>query len=438
MERAKFFAMNSSKNRPLRAAIVGMGGFARLHHAALRALEIKGEVQVVATCDLDPDQFPALRDDLLARGARIYRDLEAMLDAHPDLDFAAIATPIPLHAPMHRACVTRGIAVYLEKPPTLDWRELDAMIALERDARFATQVGFNFIGESARQTLKKRLVAGEFGRLKVAGFVGCWPRGQTYYQRARWAGKLKLDGHLVLDSCVGNAFAHYVHNALFWCGQSAVESWGRVEEVEAELYRAHPIESFDTVFARGVCASGDGDQCEIRVGATHAAAGAQWQREWLECENAAISYKPRGGEFEIVWHDGARETGVTDAGSTAHWLEYNLSYFVAYLRGARARSLNSLRDSRPFVVLNDLMIVAASHIATVPARFVRRDEAQGFCAIENIEAELENFARDGLLPAQSGLPWSQAGGHARADELTRLDATLDAIMDETEAQTPAP
>lgn len=104
-----------------RAAIFGMGGFARLHHESLQALEAEGTTQLVATCDLRPENFPELTASLEARGTRIYRDYHELLKNHAhELDFATVATPIPLHAPMHRACVEHGVAVYLEKPPTLD------------------------------------------------------------------------------------------------------------------------------------------------------------------------------------------------------------------------------------------------------------------------------------------------------------------------------
>ena len=51
---------------------------------------------------------------------------------------------------MHKAIVARGLACYLEKPPTLWPDELAQMIATDADARFATNVGFNFTIEPAR------------------------------------------------------------------------------------------------------------------------------------------------------------------------------------------------------------------------------------------------------------------------------------------------
>lgn len=290
------------------------------------------------------------------------------------------------------------------------------MSEVDHPARFETQVGFNFIIEDARQALKNRLLNGEFGELKRAGFSGFWPRSAAYFKRASWAGRLRLNGHLVLDSCLGNAMAHYVHNLLFWCGRGELLSWGEVESVEAELVRAHAIESFDTAFARGVCGG-----VEIRVGATHAGSGASWQREWLECERAHIVFSH--GQTEVRWNDGSTETSAYNALSTTDFLTRNLRAFAGYLNGEAARPLTTLADSRPFVHFNALLFVAAGAIGDVPARFVTRSlNARGdeFLSIQNIEPVLEEFAQSGALPSETGLAWSQPGGRAKASEVSRL------------------
>lgn len=418
-------------DKVLRAAVIGMGGFARLHQESMRELERQGLVRLVATCDPQPEQFEkAITEwDLAGRGVQIYTDYREMLDAHRDeLDFVTVPTPIPLHAPMHRACVERGLACYVEKPPTLSWRELDAMLEVERGAKFDTNIGFNFIIEPERQALKSRLLAGEFGALRRAGFLGYWPRPESYFARAAWAGSLTVGGHLILDSCAGNAMAHYVHNLLFWCGQGELLSWGEVESVEAELYRAHAIESFDTCFARGSCA---GD-IEILIGATHAGAGGSWHREWLECEAANIEYTTRGGGYTIEWRDGRVEAAGTADYTTGEFLRRNLEQYVRYLRGEAPRPLNRLEDTRPFVHLNDLMFVAAGQIATVPESDINRspDKRGETCvAIQDLQACLRAFAREGELPSEMGLSWAQPGGRATAQDLPELEAVVQRIQD---------
>jgi predicted dehydrogenase len=417
---------SNCKAKVLQAAIIGMGGFAQNHHWAMHALEKSHEVALQATCDPRPEPLTPQQEkwDLSGRGVSIYTDYLEMLDAHrEELDFVTVPTPLPLHALMHRACVERGLACYLEKPPTLNWRELEAMIEVEQSARYATQVGFNFIAEAPRLALKQRLVAGEFGNVRRAGFSGFWPRNTSYFSRAPWAGKLMMGEQLILDSCTGNAMAHYIHNLLFWCGQGEVLSWGEVQEVEAELYRAHAIESFDTCFARGRCA---GD-IEIVVAATHAGSGESWQREWIECEQATIKCNAQQ-EYSIRWRDGREERGEADRRDL---LVENLRHYARYVRGGETRPLTRLEDSRPFVHFNNLLFVAAGQIATIPETHLRRATARGreWIEIEGVEEMMEEFAEGARLPGERGLDWGQVGGRARIADLTQLEPVVQGMRD---------
>ena len=82
---------------------------------------------------------------------------------------------------MHRAGVSHHIPVYLEKPPTLDYRELETMIQCERAARKASMVGFNFIVEKPRLALKQRQLDGEFGAVLEARLLALSARPIAYF-----------------------------------------------------------------------------------------------------------------------------------------------------------------------------------------------------------------------------------------------------------------
>ncbi|MCF6285368.1 MAG: Gfo/Idh/MocA family oxidoreductase [Candidatus Hydrogenedentes bacterium] len=57
-----------------------------------------------------------------------------MLNAHPDLDILAVATPDHLHAEPILAAIERGVHVITEKPMTLDAEEADTIIEAARKA----------------------------------------------------------------------------------------------------------------------------------------------------------------------------------------------------------------------------------------------------------------------------------------------------------------
>lgn len=406
-----------------RVGIIGTGGFAGSHHNAVRALEAAGECRLVCTCDPNAVLLADARTrfDLDGRGVETFEDYRSMLDSHRnDLDVVTVPTPLPLHAEMHRACVEGGFACYLEKPPTLDPDEMERMLAVEANAARQTQVAFNFIVEEPRRALKARLAAGEFGRVRRVTFVGLWPRADTYFTRSGWAGRLLWhDGRLVLDSVIGNALAHHVHNTLFWAGTDALSSWASPAAVWADIYRAHAIEGLDTCFVRAECDNG----VEVRLAATHACDGAQEQREQVECDDAVLTYVT-GGSYQVTWKDGRPpEDAPADRRVL---LQENLRAYFAYVRGEAERPLTRLIDSRPFVHFNALVYVAAGAITPVGPTHVHRSPAANgdLIAIAGVRDACRTFVETGDLPAAQGLPWARQRDRdeapARPGDLPRL------------------
>lgn len=344
-----------------RIAIAGLGGFARNHHEAVLALEATGKAKLVATCDPDEATRESVASDLRfgQRGVRVYVTLDALLGAEAgNLDLVCLPTPIPLHAPMHRACVDAGVAVYLEKPPTLWLPELDEMIATDLRASKATRVGFNFVGDPFRRKLKRRTLSGEFGALHEVVFWGHWPRGRVYYDRAPWAGRIRLADRWVLDNPIGNAMAHYIQNLLFWAGRSE-QTVGDVGAVRAVLQRGHAIQSFDTVFLEAEV----GDGVALRVAASHFVQGHHSERETVRLEHACIHLDWRSAE--IRWKDGRIEKLESEFRSQNQLLAWNLERYWAYLQGLEERPVTTLTDSRPFVSLIDLAFLSAQRIEPV-------------------------------------------------------------------------
>ena len=293
---------------PIRIGIIGMGGFAGSHHHAVARLEERGHAKLICTCDPRAELFVGEQQawKFSARGVQVFNDHRAMLDAcHRNLDLVVIPTPIQLHAEMHEAATALGLPVYLEKPPTLDHAELEKMIVADTRAHKAAHVGFNFIIEQPRLALKERLLAGEFGTIRGATLAAMWPRPASYFTRNNWAGRLFIGDRVVLDSCFGNAMAHFVHNLLFWTGGPELYSWAKIAAVRAELYRAHAIEGADTFFVEADAAAGT----TMRFALSHACAGAGTHGETVLCDKATLRYSV-GGHVEIHWNDGRLEKRI--------------------------------------------------------------------------------------------------------------------------------
>ena len=392
---------------PIRIGIVGMGGFAGWHHSTVAKLEERGQARLICTCDPQPAAFAAQQETwkFAARGVSVFPDYRTMLDAcHRQLDLLVVPTPIQLHAEMHRAGVERGLPVYLEKPPTLDYLELEEMIVRDQQARKSSVVGFNFIIEKPRLALKQRILAGEFGAVRGATLFAAWPRPADYFRRNSWAGRLMMGDRVVLDSCFGNANAHFVHNLLFWVGGPELYSWAQPAAVRAELYRAHAIEGADTFFVEADTTTG----VNLRFALSHACAGAGTHAETILCDKATLRYIV-GQHAEIKWHDGRVERIAL--GEFDGLAENHLDYY-RYLRGESARPATLLTDARPFVALNDLAHVSSGRIAPFPPALVTaiRDakEQKDYVNVAGMPAAQENFLLRGIWPSATG--WGREPG----------------------------
>jgi predicted dehydrogenase len=393
--------------QPVRIGIIGMGGFAGSHHTTVARLEERGIVRLVCACDPRLPEFAAEQQTwrLAQRGVRVFDDYRAMLaECHRDLDYVVTPTPIHLHAEMHEAITACGIPAYVEKPPTLDFAELEKMIGAEARARKSSLVGFNFIVEKSRLALKERLLSGEFGAIRGGTLSALWPRPSGYFARTGWSGRLIIDGRIVLDSCFGNAMAHFVHNMLFWTGTPGLYSWAEVAAVRAELYRAHAIEGADTFFVEADLATG----CTLRFALSHACAGASTSSETVICEKAMLKYCV-GGQIEVSWKDGRSER---ISSCPFDGLEENHLEYCRYMRGETDRPATTLEDSRPIVVLNDLAHVSSGSIHPIPAHLVAQErdekEQKDYLSVAGMVKIVDNFLGRGIWPGYAG--WRRDNG----------------------------
>ena len=390
-------------NKPLCIGIIGMGGFAGSHHNTVAKLEEKGHCRLICTCDPMQAMFGSLKDSLKfsQRGVSVFDDYKSMLDAcASNLDFVIIPTPINLHAQMHETVTALGIPCYIEKPPTLDYSELERMINNDKRSAKASVVGFNFIIEKPRLALKRRILDGDFGPIIWTALNAQWPRPSSYFLRNTWAGKLLIDNKILLDSCFGNAMSHYVHNMLFWVGSNDLFSWAKIASVKAELYKAHDIQGADTFFVEALTSS----SVTMRFALTHACVGQSTNLEIIVCEKAELRYTV-GSHIEIRWNDGRNEKIHLDHfdGLAENHLEY-----YKYLRGETDRPATTLSDCRSFVALNDLTYISSKQITTFPENLISRvrdeKEQKDYLTVTDINSNIDQFISKRIWPSSSSWP----------------------------------
>jgi UDP-N-acetylglucosamine 3-dehydrogenase len=149
----------SEAGRPLRAAVIGLGMMGRAHVRVWD--EMVDGVELVAVADTDPG---AVRDAIVGRAARGYPDQASMLAAE-ELDLVSVVVPTSLHLPTALAALDAGSHVLVEKPIAATRGEAEEMIAAARSAGRMLTVGHIERFNPAIRELRRRLAAGELGRI---------------------------------------------------------------------------------------------------------------------------------------------------------------------------------------------------------------------------------------------------------------------------------
>jgi len=141
----------------LRAGVVGVGSMGSNHARVYR--EIDG-VELVAVADPDAERLRLAS----AGGVSDYRDFRRML-AEERLDLVSVAVPTGLHLEVALAAIERRTAVLVEKPIAAGVEEGWRLVEAAREADVLLMVGHVERFNPAVQELKRRLDAGDLGRV---------------------------------------------------------------------------------------------------------------------------------------------------------------------------------------------------------------------------------------------------------------------------------
>ncbi|MFC8676151.1 Gfo/Idh/MocA family protein [Streptomyces griseorubiginosus] len=230
--------------------LAGARGHGRWHLENIRRLQDKGIVRLAGICELTPLTAEEIPESLGTPEQSA--DFGALLDA-TGARIAVICTPIPTHTDLALAAAERGVHVLLEKPPAPSYAEFRRMADGVAGAGIACQIGFQSLGSHAVPAIRRLIEEGAIGELTGIGGAGAWARAESYYRRAPWAGKRRMNGVDVIDGALTNPLAHAVATALALADASRAED---VTRIETELQRANDIESDDTSCVRVTTASG--------------------------------------------------------------------------------------------------------------------------------------------------------------------------------------
>ncbi|WP_434993264.1 Gfo/Idh/MocA family protein [Arthrobacter sp. Ld5] len=226
----------------LRAAILGTGGVAHLHAAALRSLS---GVELVAAADPSAEHLAAFAE---AHAVPFrYTTLEELLAAQP-IDVLHVCTPPGGHADQSIAAFAAGAHVVVEKPAALSLTALDTMTRAAGAAGRGLAVVFQQRSGTAAAHVKALLDSGALGRPLSALCQTHWYRTAEYFA-VPWRGTWATEGG-------GTTLSHGSHQIdllAYLLGEwSAVHAtmWRQQHDVETE-----DLSHGSLVFASGAVAS---------------------------------------------------------------------------------------------------------------------------------------------------------------------------------------
>lgn len=390
----------SQETAPVRFGCVGLGGYAG---ASCEFLEqcgddpaMAGPLALSAVYEPDQQRFAGRIEQLRRRGVRVVGRYEELLEE--SIEALWLPLPIDLHRPFTIQALEAGKGVLCEKPAAGSVDDVDAMIAARDRFRRPVLIGYQHVYDPITAQVKRLLLDGAVGSIRSASVWACWPRSADYFSRNDWAGRHQRSGAWVMDSPANNALAHYLNLSLFLLGGDKNES-AALHSVEAELYRANPIENYDTAGIRVNTMSG----IPLLVLFTHACGELHGPVIRIEGDGGVLTLEPNG------------QSTLTTRRSSQSWPAYGdcRRHMIAAMRqmireGQAPGTLSTLESARAQTVVVNAASQAAC-VRNIPQAVVRQVlmDNHPVRAVRGIESVFEKAASAGKMLHESGLvDWS--------------------------------
>ena len=385
----------------MRAALIGVGGYGAWHLQEMAKAESMGKLHLVAVADLHDEADP-VRVSLQEKNVRWYTDYRRLLAAEKDLDLVVICSPLHWHERMAQAALEETRArILLEKPAFPTIQQLRRMMALDRDRR--VRVGFQMIHWPQIIAMKRLLRGQKIERVIVSAGQ---PRNISYFQRNNWAGRMVDDGEPVFDGVATNAAAHLVHLA-FFLADSRPQEFALPVLVQAELYRAHAIESYDFAWLR----ADTENAAEIQIAVAHSVA-----------EETPFTLRVETSDGHLVLDRESRRISGAGLIETPQSYEYpvNMELYRALLQGDGFDvTPTRLEDTLGYSLLTSGSLISSGGSRVIPQSFVSTDG--GFLDVAGLTEYLRAFPERPGPPSLACLPWARRGQPFNPRNLTAVD-----------------
>lgn len=165
---------------PLRVGIVGCGNISGIYVQTCNRLP---QLELVAVCDLDVERTKQYGD------VDGYDSLDAMLDAHPEIEAVLNLTVPKAHTAINLAALEAGKHVYCEKPLALNREDAKQVLDLAKSKALRVGCAPDTVLGGGHQTARKVIDSGAIGKpVGATAFMMCpghesWhPDPEFYYE----------------------------------------------------------------------------------------------------------------------------------------------------------------------------------------------------------------------------------------------------------------
>lgn len=392
--------------KPITMALVGLGGYGNHYLGQIFDHGKFGATEFVAAIDPDPVKCNYL-EDIQSAKIPIFPNLEAFYK-EMTADLVIISTPIHLHQPMTCLALAQGSHVLCEKPLAATIEDAETMLKAEKDSNQQVAIGYQWSYAPAVIRLKNDILSARFGKAKCLKTITLWPRNAGYYDRAPWAGRIKIGEKWVMDSPLANATAHYLHNMLYLLGKEEHLA-ALPKTLDVETYRAKKIENFDTAMLRVLTE----DNEEILFYTTHSCQGQIGPMITFEFENATVLYGGGAGDcFVAHFNDGT----IEKYGSPNEAPESKVTLTAEAIRNNTKFRCGIEAAGEHLLIVNAIQKKSAE-INEFPENLILKqsvDENDSLVHVKGLEEVMLQCYSQGILPSEYGsVPWSKP-----ADKIT--------------------
>ncbi|MCK5739644.1 Gfo/Idh/MocA family oxidoreductase, partial [bacterium] len=395
--------IENGKCQMKRFAVVGQGQEAIDYIKAIQKREKAKEATLFAVHLRDRSAHSQLLESLDQQGVVVYSEYEQLLEyGRGKIDVIVLPLPATEHFTYVQAAINGGFDVVLEKPLAIRVQEIDE---LQRAADAAGKYIFvinEFKYNSSTSRICNEVKAKRMGQVIRLKGLHTWPCTYPYYQQNDWTGRLMLQDKWSLDGPLTSHCSDFLHRA-FYFSETVCEHGQGVEWVQAELYRAYGIESYDTAAIRVKLKSG----VEFFFLTSFAVDLGTAPRMHLQCERANVEWNFDNEKTVIQYHN--RRKKIFREHHTEN--QYgSVFHDVLTVTSSRAQIPSAmLASARTPVLVANLAFESAKKIIEIPDHYCReiKDRRGSRRFVRDMDTMLLEAYKENKLLSEMGLPWAE-------------------------------